>query len=441
MINEILEQLASDNSRLFKENILRREVNDADLVLTIKLALDPFTQFYQRKIPSYTSLPEPVINLNEGLRALENLSSRKVTGNAAIEYLRNILSTLSTSDAKVIEKVVGKDLECGVSVATVNKVWSNLIPEYPCMLASGYDKKLVDKITFPAYVQLKLDGMRFNAIVKDGAVEFKSRNGKEIQINDPLFGLPFIRMADRLDLPEVVFDGELLIVDSAGKPLDRKTGNGILNKAVKGTMSPEEGSLVRAVLWDYIPLAEFSKGVYNVPYKDRMRSLNIDVADVKDNTTVGHLVDIVPTETVNDLYTVQCLFEKYLNEGQEGIIYKSQDMIWENKRSKKQIKFKGELECDLVCVGWEEGTGKYTGKLGALVLRSSDNKIRVNVGTGFSDQQRDGIVPSGVVGKIVAVKYNAKINDRNSDIWSLFLPVFIEIREDKLEADSFNDVK
>jgi ATP-dependent DNA ligase len=145
------------------------------------------------------------------------------------------------------------------------------------------------------------------------------------------------------------------------------------------------------------------------------------------------------TKEVNDIHTAQKIFEKFLSEGQEGTILKSKTGIWEDKRSKEQIKFKGELECELKVVNWEEGTGKNVGRLGALVCESSDGVIRVNVGSGYSDEQRDEYTKK-VIGKIVTVKYNARIKDK-SGVESLFLPVFIELREDKDQAESSKSIK
>jgi hypothetical protein len=45
-----------------------------------------------------------------------------------------------------------------------------------------------------------------------------------------------------------------------------------------------------------------------------------------------------------------------------------------------------------------------------------------------------------VIGKIVTVKYNARIKDK-SGVESLFLPVFIELREDKDNAESSKSIK
>lgn len=225
MINQILETLASNNSRNFKIDFLKQHKDNELLKEVIRLALDPFTQFYIRIIPEYAPLYEtPIATLKQAVDSLSILSTRTLTGNAAIAQLTLTLSSISEEDALVIERIIQKDLKCGVNISTANKVWPNLIPEYPCMLCSGYDEKLVSKIKYPAFAQKKEDGARANAIVKDGIVEFRSRNGKEINLLGNL-EQEFIKLAGGANL---VFDGELL-VRKDGKILDRQTGNGILS--------------------------------------------------------------------------------------------------------------------------------------------------------------------------------------------------------------------
>ena len=439
-IYTVIEQLASDNSRLAKEAILKKNATNELLKRVFTLALNPFVQFYIRKIPSYDTVGD--INrksLQEALDNLSVLSDRVMTGHAAINHLQFILGSLSKEDAKIIERIIAKDMRCGVSEATINKIWPGTIPSYPVMLASGYDQKLVDKIQFPAYVQLKLDGMRFNAIVKGEVVEYRSRNGKELTIPNKVFDIPFIAMA-KFYGEDMVFDGELLVVDATGKPVNRQTGNGILSKSIKGTMGVQEAVNVRATLWDAITFEKFSQGIDKEPYSARMSKLSNAISYMRGQKgQIGHYIDLVWNKQVNDIATAQKIFEKFLSEGQEGTILKSKDGIWEDKRSKTQIKFKGELECELQVVDWEEGTGKNVGRLGALVCESSDGVIRVNVGSGYSDEQRDQYTKK-VIGKIVTVKYNARIKDR-SGVESLFLPVFIELREDKDNAESSKSIK
>lgn len=420
--------LAANSSRNYKIENLEKNRNDSLLIQIVRLALDPFTNFYIRKIPSYTT-DATQTSLENALGGLYDLSQRHVTGNAAIEYLRMLLSSVSADDAKVIERIIQKDLKCGVQVSTANAVWTGLVSEYPVMLCSQFEQKLVEKVEFPALVQTKMDGMRFNAIVRNGSVEYRSRNGKEIQLLGNL-DADFIKMAGDIDC---VFDGELLVVDGSGI-LDRQTGNGILNKANKGTISAKEASMVRATIWDVIPFMQFSDGQCGIPYGTRFESLCVLM-----DTHQPEKVRLVDSWEVQNYEEAKTLFEGLLAEGQEGIILKDKRGIWENKRAKHQIKFKGELECDLKIVAIEEGTGKYAGMLGAIVCESSDGLLKVNVGSGFNDDHRKTLGKE-IIGKIVAVKYNMRIKNKAGEE-SLFLPIFVEVREDKDVADSIGDIK
>ena len=116
-INEFLNSLAENASRNFKIDQLNAQSDNETLREVIRLALDPFTQFYQRKIPEYEFVGEDSehqTSLEMAMQNLYYLSSREVTGNAAIAHLRAILSGLEPDDAKVIERIIAKDLKCGV---------------------------------------------------------------------------------------------------------------------------------------------------------------------------------------------------------------------------------------------------------------------------------------------------------------------------------------
>ena len=429
-LNTFFESLASNASRNYKIEQLSKHSNNETLKEVVRLALDPFTQFYIRKIPKYMTDSVPTRTLEKAIADLSALSKRVVTGNEGIDHLTDILETLTADDAKVIERIIQKDLKCGVQVSTANNVWTGLVHEYPVMLCSPFEQKLVDKIKFPAFVQTKMDGMRFNAIVRDGKVEYRSRNGKEIQLLGNL-DEDFIAMAGKIDC---VFDGELLVNDK-GIVLDRQTGNGILNKANKGTISIDEARKVHATVWDVIPYILFITGKCDVPYSDRFNSLNLLI-----DTHKPKKVHLVQNQEVKTIEEANVLFEQLLASGEEGIILKAKSSIWEDKRSKGQIKFKGELECDLKIVGVEEGTGKYAGMLGAILLESSDGIIKVRAGSGFTDDQRKQYWKENIIDKIAAIKYNMRIKNKAGEE-SLFLPIVLEIRFDKEVADSSKDIK
>ena len=432
-LNNFFESLSANTSRNFKIEQLTKHSDNETLREVVRMALDPFTNFYIRKIPAYQTDAKQT-TLQNALGGLYDLSSRNVTGNAAIEYLRMLLSSLSPDDAKVLERIIAKDLKCGVQVSTANSVWSGLIKEYPVMLCSGYEQKLVDKIKFPAYVQLKMDGMRFNAIVRGGKVEFRSRNGKEIQLLGNL-EKEFAALAGDVDC---VFDGELMVMDPLDYQfMDRQTGNGILNKANKGTISAKEASMVHATVWDVIPYVYFVDGYCPTPYSTRFSSVK---TMIEKQSSKDKKIWLVTSDIVNTLDEAQTIFEGYLAQGLEGIILKDGSGVWEDKRAKHQIKFKGELECDLKIVAVEEGTGKYAGLLGAIICESSDGVVKVNVGSGFTDEHRSQLWKENLIDKIVAVKYNSRIKNKAGEE-SLFLPIFVEIRDDKNVADNAKVIK
>lgn len=429
-INSILEELRSDNSRLFKEGVLRREVGNLPLMAVLSAALDPYRQFYIRKIPEYTPTPEMCRphSLEGAMQHLSALSEREKTGNAGIEHLRMILSSLTEGDAKVIEHIIAKDLKCGVSEATVNKIWPGLIPTFPCMLASGFEEKLVDKIfkkSGKAIVQLKSDGLRCAAIIQGGKVSYRSRNGKPIDILGEL-DADLISMVGN-DTNWVV-DGEMLVVDENGNILPRKTANGILNKANKGTISKEEASRVIMKVWDIIPYMNFQEGLWEVSYSTRLEILSDYIEAAKPQK-----ISLIESQVVESLEHARQIFNEYIARKEEGTILKDPLGPWEDKRSKGLIKFKAELECDLRVVSIDEGTGKYAGMIGALQCESEDRLVKVGVGTGLTDEDRNRD-PSYFLNKIVSIKYNEIITNNKGEK-SLFLPVYIEIRFDKDIAD------
>ena len=431
MIFEIIQELGADRSRLYKEAILKREVNNELLKRAFRYALDPFKQFWIRKIPKYTTPNKPFSDLAYALDQLDQLHTREFTGNAGIEHLKSILSSLDAGDAKVVELIVAKDMACGVSIGTIDKIWPGLVKTYPVMLASAFDQKLMDKLTYPVLVQQKLDGLRFNAIVRDGKVSYYSRNGRTIELNGEL-EKEFIELASGRN---VVFDGELVFMDTDWYQYrDRKTGNGLGNKAIKGTLSAKDAQYACVELWDVISLDDFEAGFCAVPYSTRFGELSCAVALL--NQTPSR-IRVAHTESAENQDQILEIYSKHLSYGHEGVIVKEHKLTWQPDRVKNQIKLKNESVCELRVVGIQPGAGKYEGMIGALLCESEDGVIKVAVGSGLKDDQR---LIDVYTGKIISVKYNERITNKAGD-QSLFLPIFHQLREDKDVADMSTMIK
>ena len=422
MALQILHQLESASGRLEKEAILKAHATDPVFKEVCRLTLDPLTNFYIKKLPAPDAADvfQPV-SLSSALNDIKKkLATRELRGLRAQNRVAWLLANMTPDDQEVLRRVLGRNLKCGVSEATVEKIWPDLKLSYPCMLVSPLDAKT--KLTFPMIAQTKMDGMRFNAIVENGKVSYHTRAGKELD----LFGVLDADVMNLTAETEYVLDGELLMAGADGSLMDRKTGNGLLTKFQKGTGTADLAKQIRAVVWDIIPLFAFRKGRCSVGYRERHLMLTTE--------KVKHIT-VAPITIVNSLEEAQVLYQQKLAEGEEGLVLKDPKGPWEDKRVKHQVKMKAELEADLRVVGVTPGTGKFEGKIGSLMVESGDREVQCSVGTGLTDEERSWD-PSEFMGKIVAVKYNAVITDKKSGERSLFLPVFVEIREDKTVADA-----
>jgi hypothetical protein len=422
----IIKRLEATTSRLEKEDILGEHADDPVLKSAFRLALDPLVNFYIKKVPepdaSKGVVQPPERKLLEcAFHELETkLCSRMLRGHDARDHVAWLLGVLSKDDQEVLRRVIGRNLKCGVSDATVEKIWPDLKLSYPCMLVSPLNEKT--KIKFPCLAQTKMDGMRFNAICDNGQVSYRTRAGKELDLFGALDG-EVVGLAARRDC---VLDGELLMFHPGGDFYDRKTGNGLLTKFQKGTGTPELAKLVHAVVWDVIPLADFRKGRCDMGYEDRLKLLGAK----------GTMhITVARSDAVTSMEEAQEMYRHKLDDGEEGLVLKDPKGPWEDKRVKHQLKMKAELEADLRVTGIVPGTGKYKGKIGSLMVESADGLVKSAVGTGLDDDERSWD-PKEFLGKIVSVKYNALIDDKKTGQKSLFLPVFMEIRDDKKEADT-----
>ena len=89
------------------------------------------------------------------------------------------------------------------------------------------------------------------------------------------------------------------------------------------------------------------------------------------------------------------------------------------------------ITVDLTIVGFEEGTGRNAGRLGAIICEGEDDgrKIRVNVGSGLSDSNRDEYWGNraSLHGNLVEVEADAVTQNQDGS-YSLRFPRFVRFR-------------
>lgn len=430
---KIISALAATSSRLEKEAILKNlSISDAELFMKVAVATyHPLVNYWVVDYP-LPAFNDGTISLKEALACLTKVAMRSITGNEAKEYLHSVESSLTPNDAIVFRAIVERDLRCGASASTFNKIWPGLIPEFELMACHTLNEKTEKKFQFPAIAQLKYDAARVAIFVTD-KVEYRTRNGKTYQIKNPELDELFMTAATRIG-GDVVFDGEMYQRKIDGTPENRLISNGIATKFIRGTAESAAHDNIGVAIWDVVPISSFMDGIHKEAYTSRFGKVSIALADF----TRVHPAE---SEFVSSVSEAKAVAARYMKAGQEGAIIKDPSGIWEAKRSASSLKVKAIRDADLVIVGIEEGSGKYEGMCGALVCESGDGKVKVNVGTGLSDVQRKEFCNQDIVGKIVTVEYNELVQSKHSDDYSLFLPRFIEIRLDKDEADTLEKIK
>jgi DNA ligase-1 len=110
---------------------------------------------------------------------------------------------------------------------------------------------------------------------------------------------------------------------------------------------------------------------------------------------------------------------------------KDPDAAYECKRSTSWLKLKPFIEVSLEVKDFEEGTGRNAGRLGAIICEGDDDdrRIRVSVGSGFSDSDRDSFWAGRdeLSGQIVEVRADA-ITQNQDGSYSLRFPRFLRFR-------------
>ena len=428
----VITALEEHASRINKEQILEAEAvaDNTELFTGIRMALDALITFGVKQVPvkKDTDPQTSPTGLHWDAFALQvqALIDRRATGHVARDLVEHLMLCATEQQWNGwYRRILIKDLRCGVSEKTVNKVLkghSDKIPPVPvfeCQLAhdgANHEKK----ITGVRLLEPKLDGVRVITVINytNRTVTQFSRNGKLLENFSHITNA----ILDNIDLigRSMVLDGEMV--------------SGSFQELMKQVHRKEDVQAqdARLMLFDILPLSEFQSGKSSLGQRRRSNLLN-SMKKIFDQ--IGH-IDIIPWQEVNlDEYVGQLVFKQFnedaINKGYEGIMIKDPDALYECKRTVAWLKQKPFIEVSLEVVDVEEGTGRNTGRLGALVCAGVDDgrSIRVNIGSGFSDADRDEFWSGrdSLAGQVVEVRADA-VTQNQDGTYSLRFPRFLKFR-------------
>ena len=411
---KIIQQLESNNSSLFKQDVLAQNIDNQEFINGATKCLDPLITFGVKQVP-FSEQDGTGITFDEFNDLATDLEFRQLTGHAARDAIQ-ALCDKATNDQwnDWYRRILIKDLRCGTGAKLFNKVQKDIIPLFGCMLAHD-GAKHPKKIAGECFIEYKYDGVRVIAIVRNGDATLYSRNGKLLE------NFPHINEAlSRPEFEGLVFDGEVMSEDfqTLMKQVHRKEG-----------AQTEDSYLA---VFDMLTLAEFNAGGTDMTAFDRRERL------ISLQPLFNYRIQLVEAvmldlDTDKGQESFKAMNKQALAEGYEGLMIKPIDQGYKCKRSHAWLKIKPFIEVTLKVVALEEGTGKNEGLLGALVVEGDDDGkfFHLNVGSGLTDENREQIWADqdNVIGQLVEIRADAATQSQDAeDTWSLRFPRFKTFR-------------
>ena len=440
-----IHKLNESDSRLHKEDVIKQALeasvlgstNAINFLSFVKACYNPYVTFGVRQVPDTTGITGAENPWDEFNELMLQLSQRRLTGHAARDAIQSMAEQFNSEEWNTfLAPVLRRDLRAGISDKTINKICKKTayeIPIFGCQLATNSEGR--PEMKGIKRLEPKLDGVRMLLMVipsDDGTVTTIcfSRNGKQFdnfghieeQVRDNW--IKMVRKAATSNLSMgFVLDGEVI-----GNSFQE-----LMRQARRKTDVQAEDSVYN--VFDILPLDAFREGHWNRQLGKRIQILE-DMRPVID-TMPG--LELLPHIMVDlDTAAGKDQLERYakdnVNAGFEGIMIKELQAPYICKRSTDWMKWKPTLTVDLEVVGIEEGTGRNLGRLGALVCHGVDDgkEITVNVGSGFSDGDRDDYWTNRnmVIGRTAEVLCDV-ITQNQDGTYSLRFPRFVRFRDDK----------
>ena len=430
-----IRDLESSDSRIHKEKVIEKALMASKLgsasaqcfLYNAYLAYNPYFTYNVKKVPESEGITNGTNPWPRFWALCESLRTRSVTGGNARAAIQTVMESFDSDQWNgMCRRVLIKDLRCGISEKTLNKILKNTeweIPVFSCQLAQDSGDHPA-KMKGRKRLEVKLDGVRVLAVFNGNGCTLYSRNGKVFEnfpeIQEFLEEHRDVFVHGGRNGGRFVLDGEIV-----GESFQK-----LMRQAHRKSDAETAGMIYH--VFDIIPFDDFERGFWNAQQHKRIEMLDRARQRLAKDDPVQVMPGLeVDLDTAEGHDILRRFAEDAVKAGYEGIMIKAVDAPYECKRSSFWMKWKPTITVDLNIVGVEEGTGRNEGRLGALICEGVDNgrDIRVNVGSGLSDHDRDEYwtARDDLLGRVVEVEADAVTQNQDGS-YSLRFPRFVRFR-------------
>lgn len=456
--------ILKNNLNPLVESMLRATYNDQVYGLNTPTLLK-VCDFTKEQVQGYLDIAEYILQYPDNIWVSEGLDLElqefldiidkciQLSGNTLISYLKDIKRIYSKVHFAWLCRVLLKDLKIGMGLKLVNNVFieKGLIPifKFQVQLCEKLPiSNLEKKVELPVALEIKQDGMRviakiekYSTKVKDFKVttdlmsfgspesdlsiyniKLLSRSGKDCTNQYPEIVRALNEWSFRNNINSITLDGEVISKDF--QTLQKRFG-------VKSDNLEEDLDL-RYMVFD---ITEKDGGsLKSNAFINRRTILKLFTWD--------GVISLNPIRMLSEYSLIIETYEDTIGKGYEGVVLKDLQGTYAEDSTderKGQWKLKPQDSLDLEIINWEYGTGKYSSTIGSITVKNQKGDLVSNIGTGLKDKDRDNLLDlvenDKLLGSIVELKYGEITKPNEEGIRSLRWPVFIRIRDDKLESD------
>jgi len=394
-IQEFVTRLKSTNSTNDKIDIIKEYNDDYIIKQVLKYTYSPFKQFHltSTTVKKNKKL-EPREGYNDLFYLLDALTKRTITGHEAIQSVKGYIQHMEEWQQDLVFCILDKNLKTRTGADLINKAIPGCVPTFKVALANSYDKQK-GKVNFDTqtwFASHKLDGVRCLAMVdENGQCNFYSRQGKTFDTLDTLR-----KEIESLELTNVVFDGEVCIVNDSGV----EDFQGIMKEIKRKDHTIKNP---KYKIFDYLTLEEF-----DTQTSTRNLSLRLSTC-VKPKLNCVEMLEQWKVESDEHF---QELAELATKNNWEGLILRK-DCEYKGKRSNDLLKVKKFFDEEYVVKSIETSTHRIIvdgleveeEMLSNVVIEHKG--CDVGVGSGFDQSERRTYFknPELIIGKTITVQY------------------------------------
>ena len=215
--------------------------------------------------------------------------------------------------------------------------------------------------------EIKWDGYRALAYVRNGDAKLLSRNGNDLTSRFPTVARA---VAQAVRSPECVVDGEVCALDEQGRP---------------SFSAMQQGKAVTPIVYAVFDVLEIDgEPVVDLPLDERRGRLE-QLLDLSGK--------VVQLSAVFD--DGEALLAAATEQGLEGVMAKKLASRYSSRRTRDWLKIKTHGRQEFVICGWTRGQGRREGRFGSLVLgtyRDGELAWVGNCGTGFTERDIDELL-------------------------------------------------